>query len=116
MKKKLVNKPIIEKIFCVNIVHIPEEDRQELKNNILSMDDDADDPRFFEMNGNYCIRITTPICALTDKWDLPDVEWGYSDEFQTIVAEARRLNCEYVCVSKDGPIYEELPRFELENK
>ena len=95
-KNKLIPCPRVDKIMDVNSGHMTEDDDRILK---------SKDCRAIVYK--YCEGFFVYVGLPED-----DAFAGFSKEFQTIIKEARRLGCKFVCFDCDGEIYEELPKFD----
>lgn len=99
-----IKDPEIQKHFVCSTIHIKEEDTDILENaNIESGFISADEYPY-----GWSIYIHEQEEKGFKKAILKE---GYSEEFYNLLIITRELGCEYLRLDRDGPEYDEIPKF-----
>lgn len=98
----------IQKMLVVSTAHISKDD-----NFILSTFGDAGGPTCLVVD-QYPYGYIVWVGSYSSDEDYPVqiVNEGMSKEFIALMELAEQLDCEYLKVDADGPIYDDLPTFE----
>jgi len=91
---------IVMSLDC-STAHISKRD-----NNLLKKNDDTDPVTAYKNKYGYDIYIHEAAM------DSVPLRYGYSKEFVKLLKIARKNNCQYLKLDRDGTEYEDLPRFD----
>jgi hypothetical protein len=101
-----INTPVITKTLEISTIHITEEDNKIL----IKLKDDPNTIIF--TSDEYGYKIFIPISSNDRMENLKLIKKaGLSQSFNEIFQEGIKLNVNLISIDRDGPVYDNLPKF-----
>lgn len=105
-------KPVIERSMCCSTAHITKHDRDLLEKKFCPVSVDSYEYGCYVHTGWYTGMDEREEASLPADRERALTEFGFSAEFIWLMALAYAADCKYLVLDCDGPVYDQLPKFE----
>lgn len=105
-------KPVIERSMCCSTAHITKKDSELLNNPWCPISVDEYEYGCYVHTGWYTGIPEAEESSLPLEREQDMSSFGFSSEFIWLIALAYAADCKYLVLDCDGPVYEQLPKFE----